>query len=154
MYTGSNCFDVTIVKGYSLVPLPPASIIPFMLTPFLSAIPVHLFVIGLIVSAGHVGHPLLMGQIPFHSLSDPVLKGGLGFPGQLLFDLVGSNGVAPVMPLSVRYKGDEILFYIFFPGIIIGKDLPQGVQDDMYYLYILLFVMPADIVFLMSMPLQ
>ena len=34
-YTGNNCFDTTIVLGYSLVPLPPASTIPFI--SFLSA---------------------------------------------------------------------------------------------------------------------
>ena len=29
-YIGNNCFDVDLVKGYNLVPEPPASIIPFI----------------------------------------------------------------------------------------------------------------------------
>ena len=29
-FTGNNCFDITLVIGYNLVPLPPANTIPFI----------------------------------------------------------------------------------------------------------------------------
>ena len=57
-------------------------------------VPVHVFVILLVVSACHVVHPFLIVEIPTDGFLDAFFELQAGFPAQFVFQFGGVDGVA------------------------------------------------------------
>src|SRR6266702_4330693 len=69
--------------------------------------PVLFFVVLPISAAGHVRHPLPVGEVPVDGLVDPLLEGVGGLPSQVPLDLGGVDGVAAVMPRPVLDESEQ-----------------------------------------------
>ena len=65
----------------------------------------------LVIAAGDLRDPFLMGEIPLDGADDAILKRRLRLPTQLAAYLVGVNGITLVMPQPVTDKGYETLVH-------------------------------------------
>ena len=59
-----------------------------------------------IVTAFNASNPFRIVQVPLNRFLDAGLKGLLGLPAKLAFDLAGVDGVTPVVPGTIRDERD------------------------------------------------
>ena len=111
---------------------------------------IHFFIISLILSRSNVIHPLLVLQVPFHRLLNPLFKLQARFPAQFLLQLSRIDGVAHVVTLAVRYVCYQVHVFSFLAS-------QQTVHGLDYYLDdvdVLPFVETANVVGLGHFPLM
>ena len=104
---------------------------------------VHLFVIFLVIAAGDVGHPFLMGKIPVNGFHNALFKRRLGVPAQFVFDFLRVNAIPPVVAKPICHIADEC----FIDGVV-RKALVQLGNDGFYNKNVRPLVMAAHIVHL------
>ena len=105
-------------------------------------IPVHFFVILLVVAARDVVEPFLVVKIPAHGLLDAFLELQGRFPAEFLLELGGVDRVAGIVAQAVRHVGDEGQVFAFGAA----KELIDGLDDDLDDVDVLPFVEAADVV--------
>ena len=74
---------------------------------------IHVVVVLLVITRGHVVHPFLVLEIPFHSLLDSLLKLERWLPAEFLLELTRINGVTHIVTLSICYISDEVHILAF-----------------------------------------
>ena len=87
---------------------------------------VHLLVILLVVAAGHVVHPLFVGQVPVNGQHNALLERGFGVPAQIVLDLGGVNAVTAVMAQAVRHVLDQL-----FADALVLQAVMQLLNDSL-----------------------
>ena len=105
-------------------------------------VPVHFFVILLVVAARDVVKPFLVVEVPAHRLLDAFLELQRRFPAQFLLELGGVDGIAGIVAQAVRHVGDEVHVLAFGTA---EKPI-NGLNHDLDDVDVLPFVESADVV--------
>ncbi len=90
-------------------------------------VPVHFFVILLVVAAGDVVEPFLVVKVPAHRPLDAFLELQGRLPAEFLLELAGIDGVAGVVAQAVRHVSDEVHVLAFGTA---EKPI-NGLDDDL-----------------------
>ena len=114
------------------------------------SVPVHFFVILLVVAARDVVEPFLVVEVPAHRLLDTFFELQARLPAQLLLELGGVDGVAGVVAQAVRHVGDQVHVLAFGAA----EQLIDGLDDDLDNVDVLPFVESADVVCLGNLPVM
>jgi hypothetical protein len=80
-------------------------------------------------AALHVGHPVLVGQVPLDGLADAGFEGLGRAPAEFALDLAGVDGVAAVVAGAVGDVGDEAAVAAGRIGLEFVEERTQGVHD-------------------------
>ena len=107
-----------------------------------SSILIHILVILLIITAGHVVHPFLVVEIPLHGLLDTFLELETGFPTEFALELAGVDGIAHVVALAVGDVGDEVEVFAF----LASEQAVDGLDDYLDDVDVLPLVEASDVV--------
>ena len=89
-----------------------------------------------------------MFKIPADRKLDTLREHRLRLPAYLRPDLIGRDRISSVMALSVFNVRDQIVTYMILSRIVCGKHFLYRIYYDPNDLYVLFFVMSADIVLL------
>ena len=103
---------------------------------------IHFVVVFLILARGNIVHPLLVVEIPAHSLLDAFLKLEAGFPAEFCLELAAVDGVAHIVAEAVGDEGDELLRLT----LGIAEKAVHCLDDDLYEVDVLPLVEAADVV--------
>ena len=114
------------------------------------SIPVHLFVILLVVAARYIVEPFLVVEVPAHGLLDAFFELQTRFPAQFLLELGGVDGVAGVVAQTVRYISDQVHVLAFGAA----EEPVNGLDDDLDDVDVLPFVEAADVVGFGNLPVM
>ena len=110
---------------------------------------IHFFVILLIIPGSHIVQPGLVVQVPADGFLDALLELEGRLPAQLPLQLGGVDGIAKVMPGTVRHIGDEV--HVFAGGAV--QQPVHGIDEHLHDVDVLPLVEPADVVGLGDLPL-
>ena len=113
-------------------------------------VPVHFFVILLVVAAGDVVQPFLVIEVPAHRLLDAFFELEARFPAQFLLELGRIDGVAGVVAKAIRHISDELHVLAFGAA----EEPVNGLDDDLDDVNVLPFVESADVVRLGNLPVM
>ncbi len=96
-----------------------------------------------VFTAGDVIYPVLVVQIPLHSLADTRLKGFLGFPAEFTFELTRINRIAAVVAGAILHEGN-----LRAVALAIGTwfELVENGTKRMYNVEVGLLVPATDVV--------
>ena len=87
-----------------------------------------------------------MLKVPCNGLLYAFRKHGFRFPADFRLDLIRRNGISAVMALAVLHIGNQISGNQRPSRIVLSQHFLEGIYDNLNDLYILLFIMSADIV--------
>ena len=106
------------------------------------SISVHIIIILLIVTRGHVVQPLLVVEIPADSLLDTLLKLQRGLPSELFLQLRRVDGIAQIVAGTVCNEGNEIHILTF----LTTQQTVNGLDDHFDDVDVLPLVETTDII--------
>ena len=78
----------------------------------------------------HVGHPVLVVEVPLHRLPDTSLKGFFRFPAEIITNLGGINRVASVVSRPIFNKGNLIFIRL---AIVAFFSRPNRYRQDYFF---------------------
>ena len=114
------------------------------------SIPVHLFVILLVVAAGDVVQPFLVVEVPAHGLLDAFFELQRRFPAQLALQLTTIDGIAGIVAQAVGNVSNQVQVFAFGTA----EEPIDGLDDDLDDVDVLPFVEAADVVGFGDLPVM
>ena len=102
---------------------------------------IHIIIVVLVVAAGDIVEPLLIVEIPFHSLLNTLFKLKTWLPTEFLLEFSRVDCIARIVARTIRNIGDEVQV---LPFLTTEKPV-NGVYYYLYDINVLPLVETADV---------